>query len=173
MSERFFSRRDFLKLAAITGGAIFISTRCIPNKEKALFIPLEEILADPEKYKDIKNLATKGYPEQIGEETFYTAIPLSSTRIDWITTTKETYLLHTSQSTNSPSIGFTTNDSIYFPYAPLKLSGDNLPNEPYQITGRLDKVKIKNKNGDAMQEVYVIDVFTSSPLATTTAQSTK
>jgi hypothetical protein len=179
MSERL-SRKQFLKIAAITGGAIILSG-CIPDREKAQFIPLEQILKDPEKHKDVKNLATVGFPEQIGENTFYTPIPIYQTqrigdmttvtlvRFDWVTTTKETYLLHTSRSINSPSIRFTTRNVTYFPILPLKPSGDNLPTEPFQITGKLDVVKIKDKNGDGMQEVYAIDVFSITPLVTPTA----
>jgi len=167
------------------GSGLALLTGCVPDKKEAQFVSLGEILANPEKYEGIKNLATMGYPEQIGENTFYTPIPVYETRrfgdtstvtlvrFNWLTTTKETYLLHTSRSTKSPFIRFTTSDTIFFPYVPIKPSGDNLPIEPYQITGKLDKVKIKNKNGDGMQETYVIDVFTLTPLATPTAPLTE
>lgn len=151
-----FSRREFLKFGGLT--LLGLSFGCAPEaRQTPTHIPLEELIAHPDRYTDISYVQTAGYPEFISEQR--TFIPVS---LNWVTEVQDTYALHIARNIQSAALTLRMYENTFNNGVPMALSGiHTLPSTEYQVIGSLE-------NDGTMYFLNVNSIIRFSPTVTPT-----
>jgi len=125
------------------------------KKTPASFIDIEDLIAHPQDFSNVKKIRTVGYPTKVDRETSLTPIirfqnvgnNVNLSFTDWITEAIDTYRLHISELPESPSLLMVISDTTYGVGAPIEPEELNIhSSRKYSITGKVVLTKVE---GDA------------------------
>lgn len=133
------------------------------EKTQALPIDIKDLIAHPEDFVNLKKIGAVGYPVKVSRET--TSIPIPRLQnmgnnvftpvIDWIINVTDTYMLHISESHESPAFPMIINSSTYRVIAPIEPKEINLDSSyKYNIVGKV--IIAKAEKGDVKR--YMLEV---------------